>query len=186
MKKFTTSLWQHCIIALLCVSMITMSACTVDQVLSDIDVALQASQSIIVAVGTISPADAAVVSALTSIAITGLQVIQKDYDDYKASNSTTTLQKISEAIQVLQANLQQNLAAAHISDANTMAKVTAWVNLVSITLVAVSATINASKNPTKMSAVALPTPESLHTRWVNEVCNGDKACSKLVKVHKKH
>jgi hypothetical protein len=189
MRKTFTILWQHGTIALLCASMIAMTACTVDQVLSDIDIVLQTSQQIESAIGAISPADAAILEGLTGLAITGLQAIQKDYDAYESSKSGNDLQKVVDAVQALQTNLPQNLAAAHIYSPNVQAKCAAWVNLVVTTLQAISAQIapSASTAITAHAAtVALPTPSSLQARWVTEVCSGDSACGAKVKVHQRH
>lgn len=187
MKRAFTCFWQASTIAILCASMVVMTGCTVDQVLTDIDVALQTAQQVETAIGAISPADAAILEGLTGLAVSGLQAIQKDYDTYEASKNGNDLQKTLEAVKALQTNLPSTLAAAHIYSPAAQAKCAAWVNLTVTTLQAVTEALAptptasaASKTPT------LPTAESIQARWLAEVCSGDTACGKLVKVHRKH
>jgi hypothetical protein len=187
MKRAFTCFWQAGTIAILCASMVVMTGCTVDQVLTDIDVALQTAQQVETAIGAISPADAAILEGLTGLAVSGLQAIQKDYDTYEASKNGNDLQKTLEAVKALQTNLPSTLAAAHIYSPAAQAKCAAWVNLTVTTLQAVTEALAptptasaASKTPT------LPTAESIQARWLAEVCSGDTACGKLVKVHRKH
>jgi hypothetical protein len=201
LKRFWTYLWQHTTIAVLATAVIVtppvviMSGCTpaqVDTVLSDIDLVLQTSEQVETAIGSISPADAAALEMVTSFAMSGINAIKADYDTYEASKATGDLQKLQAAVQSLQTNLPLNLKAAKISSANAVAKATSWVNLVVSTLAeivtqfapAVAAT-NQGLAQSRMAVVALPTPESLQAHWQTEVCSGDVACGKLVKVHHK-
>jgi hypothetical protein len=170
-----------------------MVACTVDQVLADIEVVVQIAASIVPAVGAISPADAAVVQKLSNDATAGVKAIQAAYDTYKASGAATDLTKLQAAINSIQTNLPQELAAAHISDPKTVATVTNWCNLIYSTINAIVVAIP-SLNPVPVAAVsaksakipvAFPTAKVIAARWNSEVCQGDEACGKLVKV-KKH
>lgn len=191
MKNILTYLWQHGVIAVMCVSLIFMTACSVDQVLSDIDLALQASENIAIAVGTVSPSDAAAIQVVAGIGIAGMKAIQDTYDAYEANKTAGTLKNLQAALTAVQTSLTEALAAAHIVDPSTVLKVTAWVNLViTTTNIIASAVGNVASNPnSKLAkiqlATAIPTPEALHTRWLNEVCSGNVACGKLVKVHHK-
>ena len=165
------------------VLVVTQVACTVDQVLSDINLLLQTAASIATAVGALSPADATAIQVVVNTATTGLNVIQKDYDAYKASGATTDLEKLQAAIAALKNNLPAELAAAHVTNPNAVAKATAWVNLVTSTLdtiLAVLPKLSANKNAT---FAELPTPSDLQKRWSTEVCGGDAKCSALVKAH---
>jgi hypothetical protein len=169
------------------------TACTVDQALSDIDLVLQTSQVVCSAIGVVAPADSAACALISGVAISGLNIIKTDYDAWKASGATTDMQKLEAAITTLQANLPQELAAAHIVDPHAVSTVTAWVGLVTSSLNDVLSLLP-QLNPTpptpttraKAVAAVMPTPESLAARWNNEVCKGDAACTKLVKVHHVH
>lgn len=164
--------------------------CTVDQVLSDINLLLQTASNLATAVGAVSPADAAGIQIITGIASTGLTAIQQDYDTYRASGATSDLQKLKAAIFAVKVNLPQELAAAHVSNSGTTTKVTAWVNLVTTTLDGVLLMLpqldsaGAPRAARVQIAVELPTADSLHARWQDEVCAGDAACGQLVKPKK--
>lgn len=182
MKKILSSL----LVTALALSMV---ACSVDQVLADINVVIQIAAGIGSAVGQVSPADSAVVSKFSNIALTGISAVQTAYNTYKASGSSTDLAKVEAAISAVQVNLSQELAAAHITNPESVAKVAAWVNLINSSLAAVIAALPQLQHPTariaKQAAANLPTPASLQSRWQKEVCQGDKACGSLVKAPSK-
>jgi hypothetical protein len=183
-KKLFSSL----IIFTLCFAMV---ACTVDQVLTDINVLIQTAGSIGSAIGAVSPADAAIVAGLAALASKGLTAIQDAYDTYKKSGATTDLAKVQAAIQAVQANLPAELAAAHVYSPAAQAKCAAWVNLTVTTLNVVAEALpqlQSSSKSEKATAVAklagnpALTPEAIQARWASEVCANDSKCSKLVAV----
>jgi hypothetical protein len=176
---------------LACVLCLSMVACTVDQVLTDINVLIQTAGSIGSAIGAVSPADAAIIAGLSALASKGLTAIQTAYDDYKKSGATTDLEKVQAAITAVQSNLPSELAAAHVYSPAAQAKCAAWVNLIVTSLNVVSAALpqlQSSSKSEKAAAVArlagnpALTPEALHARWASEVCANDSKCSKLVAV----
>lgn len=176
-------------LGLISVLLLSTTACTFDEVLSDINVMVQTANVICAAIGPVSPADSALCQTVAGVASTGLAVIQKDYQDWKSSGATTDLQKLEAAVKVLQQNLPQELAAAHISNAHAVQVATAWVGLITTTLTAVLNMLpglqgmsfrNAQARATMVGS-SMPTPETLQNRWRQEVCNGDAACGKLVK-----
>lgn len=177
-------------IAVLCFAQV---ACSVDQALTDINLLIQAASTIGSAVGAVSPADSAIIAVVASIATQGLNAVQAAYDTYKKSGATTDLQKFQAAVAAVQANLAQELAAAHISDPAAKARVTAWVGLTSTTLTAVlellpqlqSAQTASAKRAVLNQAAANKalTPETIKARWDSEVCGGEKKCAGKVKVH---
>lgn len=185
-----TRYWRHGMIALLCMSM----ACTqaqVDAVLSDADLILQASQNLGAAIGALSPADADKLKSLTDMGINGIQLIQKEYDTYEANKTQSNLNNVLAAVNTLQANLPQELATLHISNANAVQKATAWVTLVTDFAAFVVREVSAISNQpaartTRTMTLSMPTPESLQARWRSEVCQGDAACGALVHVRHKH
>lgn len=170
------------------VLLISSTACSTDEVLSTIDVALQTAESLESVVGAVSPADAAALEALTGLATVGLNAIKKDYDTYEASKAQGDLEKLQAAIAALQSNLSLNLSAAHIVSPAAVQKTTAWVNLINSSLDAVVATLEATLHPSLLASrnlAQLPTPQSLQARWAREVCQNDSACVAKVKVHRK-
>lgn len=184
MKKFLSGL----LALVLCASMI---ACSTDQVFADINVVAQIAINIAGAVGTVAPQDAALIASLSKIAADSIAVIEADYKTYKASGAASDLQKLQAALAAVQTNLPAELAAAKISNSATSAKVTNWVNLIVTSVAAVAAALPQLQSPqvslSQKVAVAktLPTDKVLQARWASEVCAGDVACGKLVKV-KKH
>lgn len=169
---------------LICLMLTITIACTVDQVLADIDLVIQMTASITTAVGAVSPVDAAAIQVAVNIATTGLAAVQMAYDTYKASGATTDLTKLQAAIAAVKTNLAQELAALHITDSVATQKVTAWVNLVTVTLNAVLGLLP-QLGVTAISAqykVEVISPKVLRARWVSDVCRGDAICGNLVKV----
>jgi len=169
------------------------AACSVDQVLTDINLLIQTAGSIGTAIGVVAPADAAIVAGLTAVASKGLSAIQADYDTYKQSQAQSDLAKLDAAIAAVQTNLPAELAAAHVYSPAAQAKCAAWVNLTVTTLQAVSellpelqtaGTVQA-KAAVVARAAAKPNlaPETIQARWSKEVCQGDAKCSKLVGSH---
>lgn len=161
----------------------TLVACTVDQVLADINMLIQISASIGSAVGPVSATDGAEIQKLSSIASTGMAAIKAAYTTYKQSGAISDMQKVQAAIGALQSNLAQELSAAHILNPASQQKVTNWVNLISSTLAAVLAALPQLQNKQlgKQAKLASSiTPKTLKARWTTEVCGGDQVCAALV------
>lgn len=162
----------------------SLVACTVDQVLSDINLLIQTAAAIGSAVGAVSPVDSAAIQKAVDVATAGLNVIQADYDAYEKSGAATDLQKLQAAIGALRSNLPAELAAAHVSNPVATARVTNWVNLIVSTLDAIIAILPRLTPKGKMGAEAaalLPTANALQARWKTEVCGNDPACGQMVK-----
>jgi hypothetical protein len=174
----------------LCVCLVT-AACSVDQVLTDINLLIQTAGSIGSAIGVVAPADAAIVAGLTAVASKGLTAIQSAYDTYKQSQAEGDLAKLDAAIAAVQTNLPAELAAAHVYDPAAQAKCAAWVNLTVTTLQAVTELLPELKTANTVQAKAAVVaraaakpnlaPETIRARWSKEVCQGEKKCSNLVK-----
>lgn len=203
MKNTISIIWQSSLIALLCLAMISTTACnqfSVDTVLSDIDLVLQTGNVVCSSIGVVLPADSAGCSAVASLGITGVNAIKTAYDSYKASGAVTDLAKLQAALAAIQTNLPAELAAAHISDPAAVQVVTAWVGLVTSTvgdIVALVPELQANASTANLSHArigaratviqsAFPTPESLKAKWETNVCKGDKACADRVSVHHVH
>jgi hypothetical protein len=193
MKLTNQSFRKQLLAVALLFPLLMSTACSVDQVLSDIDVALQATANLSTALGAINPADGAAITLITGLATSGINAIKTAYDDYESSKTASNLQNILAAANAVQTNLPQMLTAAKISDPATVAKVTAYVSLVTDTAAAIVSTVQAQQpaaagqvRTARAITVTVVTPESLQSRWTSDVCKGDAACGNLVKVHKKH
>src|SRR5271166_1800095 len=185
MKKALTVVLALCLLT---------AACTVDQVLTDINLLIQTAGSIGTAIGAVSPADAAIIAGWQTLTLKGLSAIQSDYDTYKKSQSDNDLANLRAAIAAVQTNLPAELAAAHVYSPAAQKKCAAWVNLTVTTLNAVtellpelqSAPSSGQKAAVVARAAARPnlSPDTIQARWSNEVCQGDEICSGLVTVHR--
>jgi len=162
---------------------LTLIACTTDQVLADLNLLIQIAGAIIPAVSNLSPADAAFASKISGIASTGLAVIEADYNAFKSAGGTTALQKVENDVSVLKANLNSELAAAHVSNPATVLKITNWVNLITTTLDAILAAFpSATNKAAKVRLVAkVPSHSEIKAMWQVTVCAGDANCFALVK-----
>src|SRR5579863_5440934 len=149
--------------------------------LADLPVLLQMALNIATFAETaqgkvISAADQAAIQTISSEASKDLNLLQTLYNEYKASPSDATLQKINAAIGVVQQNLPALLQAAHISDAALAQQVTAGVNLILSTVESFAALIPQSSSSsssaanvhaqrvTKAAAV-IPSPAELKLKW---------------------
>lgn len=165
-----------------------LCACSVDQVLSDIDVALEVAQNLAPAVGAVSVADGLIVAGLSGMAIKGVTAIQKTYDDYEAGKPMTgsLVANIQAAANALKDNLASDLSAAHVSDPALLTKINNWCNLLYSMLNALLARLSGNVAAVFASSATIMTPETLQARWQTEVCGGDAKCGKLVKVKHAH
>src|SRR6185437_8079671 len=81
-----------------------------------------------------SAADVAVIQNISAQASRDLNLLQVLYNEYKATPSATTLQKIQSAISDLNQNLPALLQSGHISNPTLSARITAAVNLILTTV----------------------------------------------------
>jgi hypothetical protein len=191
MKQNLRYAGQVAVVALMLVGTVSMLACTVDQILSSIDAALQVAQGLSAAVGAVDPAIGAAVNVIASIGIAGMNEIQKVYDQYEANKSASNKQNVIVAAQAIQSNLAGELAVMHISDPATVQKVTAWVNLLSDCASGIITELGGTPVAavsTRARAVApyQLTPEYIQSRWQSQVCLGDTSCGSKVVAHHKH
>ena len=193
MKRAFTILWQCSLVGILCVSMISMMACTVDEVMSSIDAGLQVASGLSAAVGAVNPADGALLDGISAIAEKLMNVVQADYDTYEKNKTASNLQNVVVAAKDVQNALPQELAALHISDPNAVVKATNWVNLLVdcasslITeITGVSALSAKTATGHQPRAYGPLTAENIKARWTTDVCKGEKACADHIKVHHKY
>ncbi len=123
-----------------------------------------------------SSGDASAIQGISSEATKDLTLLKALFNDYKAQPSQTGLQKINDAIGVLQSNLPAVLNAAHISDPLVSQRVTAGVSLI-LTTVESFAALMPSSQPANVHAqmaprakLPVPTASQLKQSWNQQVC----------------
>lgn len=179
MKKLS-----HGIIAVvLCFSMVGCSSAWLSVAIKDLPVLIQEAlniASLVTLVTGASTNDAIVINKISGIAAASLNVIQADYDAYKANPTATNLEKIQSAIAAVQANLPAELAAAHISNPALQVKVQTAVTLILTTVSTFAALIPSATAKTAESVpVKPPTPKQLRDQWNSTVCGVDPCKVKL-------
>lgn len=194
MKRFATIFWQASLVALLSSAVIIQSACTVDEVLTSIDAGLQVAQDLNSAVGTVLPADAALIALLENAAIAGITSIQTAYDAYEKNKTADNKQNVVDAANLLQKNLPTKNSEMKFSNPVTTQKATAWTNLLVDCAASIETQLTGtSSTPRAIGTTAHPqraTPvpysaEAIKAAWTNNVCFGDSVCGSLVKIHHK-
>jgi len=170
-------------VVLLCVFCVPTVGCNSNEVFDDINVAIQIATSIGEAIGSVSPADEAVIQSLSTTATAGLNVVQAAYNQYEQSGATTDLQKVQAAIAAAQSQLQAAMAAVHIEDPVSQQKVKNWFNVITGALNAILAALPAFQAAqANARAFTIPvTAQGLQSRWEKEVCDGNAKCAKLVR-----
>jgi hypothetical protein len=163
----------------LCATMITVG-CTANWIktaLADLPVLTQMGINIATLVTTLQsghaldPQEAAAIQAVSAEATRDLSLLDSLYQQYKANPSADTLAKIQGAISEINSNLVQLLAAAHVSNPDLSARVTAAVNLILVTVDSFAALLpNQSPAVSARSTVKLPQPSDLKGRWNKSVC----------------
>jgi hypothetical protein len=123
----------------------------------------------------LSSNDAAAIQNVSNQAVRDLQLLQNLYDEYENNPSTSTIQKIQNAIADLDQNLPALLQAAHISDPVLSGRVTGAVNLISTTVNSFAALIpqttgTAAAREVKHRAATVLGPADLRKQWNEQVC----------------
>jgi hypothetical protein len=184
-KTFLTVVFLFCFVA-----------CTFNEVLSAIDIAIQAVSSIESQLGALSSTDSAWLTSFTNDAIQGLNTVEQDYAYYQTTCSTSgcsssSLLEAQAAAQTLQATLNNDLQTLHISDPVKVKKITAVANIV-IDAVSLVLKLAPTISQNQIGVMAFNesyvnkniTAKSLKQRWDTSVCQGEKKCRNLVKVNK--
>jgi len=154
------------------------SAQWINTALQDLPVLTQMALNIATLVTTLaagqqaSAADTAVIQNISAQASRDLNLLQTLYNEYKASPSPTTLQKIQSAIADLNQNLPTMLQSAHISNATVSARITAAVNLILTTVNSFAALMPQATLVTSRKASPTPLlhPKDLRKQWNQQVC----------------
>lgn len=155
------------------------SAQWINTALQDLPVLTQMALNIATLVTTLaagqqaSAADTAVIQNISAQASRDLNLLQTLYNEYKASPSPTTLQKLQSAIFDLNQNLPTMLQSAHISNATLSARIAAAVNLILTTVNSFAALMPQVSPATsrKTSPSALLHAKDLKKQWNQQVCS---------------
>jgi hypothetical protein len=123
----------------------------------------------------LSLAEVAAVQNISNQASRDLNLLQTLYNEYKASPSTATIQKIQNSIADINQNLPALLQAAHITDPVLSTRVAAGVNLILSTINSFAALIPQSTGPLAAQKVArkstpAPRVSDLKKQWNQQVC----------------
>ncbi|HEY0431907.1 MAG TPA: hypothetical protein VGC61_08800, partial [Pyrinomonadaceae bacterium] len=154
------------------------SAQWINTALQDLPVLTQMALNIATLVSTLaagqqaSAADNAVIQNISAQASRDLNLLQTLYNEYKASPSPTTLQKLQSAIADLNQNLPTMLQSAHISNPTVSARIAAAVNLI-LTTVNSFAALMPQASPAaarKASSTTLLHAKDLKKQWNQQVC----------------
>ena len=154
------------------------SAQWINTALQDLPVLTQMALNIATLVSTLaagqqaSAADNAVIQNISAQASRDLNLLQTLYNEYKASPSPTTLQKLQTAIADLNQNLPTMLQSAHISNPTVSARIAAAVNLI-LTTVNSFAALMPQASPAaarKASSTTLLHAKDLKKQWNQQVC----------------
>lgn len=149
--------------------------------LADLPVLLQMSLSIASLAttlrgGTISAAEQAAITKISTEAGADITLILSLYNQYKQTPTAGILANIEKAIAELNDSLPALLAAAHISNAVLAARISAAVNLILTTVTSFASLIPQPTNATvaKMKAANtkkwIAKPKDLKTAWNLSVC----------------
>ena len=178
---------KHCrsklvLVTLLSISLLATgcSAQWISVALADLPVLVQMSLNIGTLVTTLetgrqlSSAEAGTIQDISKEASKDLALLQVLYNQYKASPTATTIQKIQSAIADLNQNLPKLLQAAHISDPTLSTRITAAVNLI-LTTVNSFASLIPQPAPSVHAQVArqklaVPVAAELKKQWNEQVC----------------
>jgi hypothetical protein len=176
----TTHSKSKALLALVLAISIAATGCSAQWIniaLQDLPVLTQMALNMATLVSTLAsgkqanPSDTAVIQNISAQASRNLNLLQTLYNDYKASPSADTLQKIQNVISDLNRNLPALLEAAHISNTTLTARITAAVNLILTTVNSFASLIPRSGRVTARKMVrALPTKSDLKKQWNQQVC----------------
>jgi len=170
------------LVMLLCLSLIATgcSAAWIKVALADLPVLLQMALNIGTLVTTLqsgqqlSSSEAATIQNISNEASRDLNLLQTLYNEYEASPSSATVQKIQNGIAEINQNLPALLQATHVSDAVLSTRITAAVNLILSTVNSFAALIPASGAMTAKRvarrATTVPHASDLKKQWNQQVC----------------
>ena len=176
-------------LALVLAVSIATTACSpqwISIALKDLPVLTQMALNIATLAGTFSrqpnTADLASIQNVSTQASRDLNLLLTLYNEYKATPNSTTLGKITVAINGINQHLPALLESAHISDSLLVSRVAAAVNLILIAVNNFAALIpisdQAEARPRKAMA-PLPTASDLKRSWNQQVCAPDPSIANV-------
>jgi len=168
-------------VIVLCI--ISLAACTSDQVMADLSVISGIVQAIAPEIGQADPAAAPEVLKLASIAGNGIDLIEVAYKAYKASPNQSTANALQFAAQTFQSNLNQELAIMQITNPKSKDKVIRWANLIVGSTLAILRALPAFGVQTAAAGrqrILMPRASDLKRQWDDQVCQGEESCEKRV------
>ena len=168
---------------LLCLSLLA-TGCSAEWIkvaLADLPVLLQMALNIGTLVTTLqsgkqlNSSEAATIQNISNEASRDLNLLQSLYNEYEATPSPTTIQKIQNAVGDINQNLPALLQAAHITDPVLLTRITAAVNLILSTVNSFAALIPQTAGPVMTQRVtrkpiAVPRASDLKRQWNQQVC----------------
>ena len=153
------------------------SAKWISVALADLPVLLQMALNIGTVVTTLesgkqlSSGEAAAIQDISNEASKDLNLLQSLYNQYKATPSASTIQKIQSAIADMNQNLPALLQAAHVSDTTLSARIAAAVNLILTTVNSFATLLPQVAAPAQaVQAKAIPHASDLKKQWNQQVC----------------
>lgn len=172
------------VLALLLLVSLLATGCSAEWIkvaLTDLPVLLQMSLNLGTLATTLqsgrqlSPAETLAIENISAEAGRDLNLLKTLYDDYNASPSVDTMQKIQSAIANINQNLAALLQAAHIGDPVLSARITAGVNLILITVnsfasLMPSAGMQVIAQKRAVNGVSVPRAKNLKEQWNHQVC----------------
>jgi hypothetical protein len=171
------------LVMLLCLSLLATgcSAQWIKVALADLPVLLQMALNIGTLVTKLqsgqqlSSSEAAEIQNISNEASRDLNLLQTLYNEYEASPSPNSVQKIQSAITDINQNLPALLQAAHVSDPVLSARITAAVNLILSTVNSFAALIPQAAAPMMAQKVmrkpmTVPKASDLKKQWNQQVC----------------
>jgi len=170
------------LVMLLCLSLIA-TGCSAEWIkvaLADLPILLQMALNIGTLVTTLqsgqqlSSSEAAAIQNISNEASRDLNLLQTLYNEYEASPSPTTVQKIQNGIAEINQNLPALLQVTHVSDPVLSTRITAAVNLILSTVNSFAALIPSSGAVTAKRvarrATTVPHGSDLKKQWNQQVC----------------
>lgn len=176
------SSWKRaCFGIVLCVALVATgcSAQWINVALEDLPVLTQMALNIATLVTAlqsgqqISAQETTGIQNISAEASRDLNLLQTLYNEYKAGPNAATVQKIQDALGVMNQNLPALVRAAHVSDPVMAARLSAGVNLILTTVNSFAALVPQTSSKTARRAaeqIRVPNKNDLKKQWNQQVC----------------
>jgi hypothetical protein len=185
--ELTTNHFRVQLVAVALAGVMLLSGFSCNSIPSWVTTALDALPALIQSIGTLRnlitglPADAETDAILTEIATEAqqdLQLIQTAYTQYEQDRTASNQQKIINAINLINTNLNQIMAAVHIKDAALLQKIKDAVQMVLEAVNYYEGLIPAAKvfhmtRPTNTLILKRPSAAYIRKVWNERIAQGD-------------